>query len=387
MGSNQPKTAPRRATSVQRKLPVRYLPERGTWMVRVRDLDGKQVSTTWPTEEEAIDQAEDVLARLRLARLARRRGEQVGVRVLGGAPKVVPTDTATLAKDYLANLRARARRESHLVSVKQVLDSLAQAVPNLAAADAPAALETWLNTRQRVRGERPLSPRTRNRWLITARALCRWGMRRKRLQGDPTEVIELAAVPHKLKPQFSIDELRQLLACTYLPPVDGKPPERDRWHVLVALMVYAGLRSSEAAHLRWQDIDWSGRAVLVRLASGARVKRDKERIVPMQPELLAILEPLRQAEGRIWPHYARNLRRGFHAFLKRADVRLDGRTPHSCRHGYCGLMTASGTPSLLLQAYMGHDDTETTEGYAGMAVRYVHGVEGWRRGEFQLRYT
>lgn len=90
-------------------------------------------------------------------------------------------------------------------------------------------------------------------------------------------------------------------------------------------------------------------------------------------------------KGLVCPPLCASRGRDFRRFLKRATIPLDGRTPHSCRHTYAGLMTATGVPSILLATYLGHAATATTAGYSSMAAQYVTQVEGWARGQFRLR--
>lgn len=74
----------------------------------------------------------------------------------------------------------------------------------------------------------------------------------------------------------------------------------------------------------------------------------------------------------------------FHYFLKRVGLPIAGRSPHSLRHSYAGLMTATGMPSQLLRAYLGHSSEQTTSGYTKLATRYVNAVTTWERGQPEL---
>ena len=298
----------------------------------------------------------------------------------GWAAKRVDGQTEQLAEDYLADLKARGRVDSHRREVGRVLDQMAKAVPNLQHATAAIDLERWLNeaTKDNARA-------TRNRWLVTVRGLCRWAMRRRRLERDPTEMLEKASVPEYLRPQFTVDELRRCLAQTHFKCPRGDEPKADPYHLLFAVLVYTGLRFQEAAHLRWQDVDWSGRVVLVQLAAGARVKRQRERLIPLQDELAAILEPIKKPSGHLFRGKTWNPTRGFQAFLGRAGVAVEGRSPHSLRHTFAGIMTATGLPGPLLSAYLGHTSAATTMEYTKLAARYVSAVSGWPRGIIALR--
>lgn len=339
---------------------------RGSWVGIVRiPKENREESKSWPTKQEA-------------EKWAKRRYADL-LTGAGWAAKRSEGDTGTLAQDYQTDLQARGRVDSHRREVKRVLALLAVAVPNLQASSAAADLERWLNeaTKDNARA-------TRNRWLVTVRGLCRWAMRRRRLERDPTEAIDKASVPEYLRPQFTVDELRRCLAQTHFRCPRGDEPKSDPYHLLFAVLAYTGLRFQEAAHLRWQDIDWSGRVVLVQLASGARVKRQRERLVPLQPELAAILELHRKPEGHLFKGKSWNPTRGFQSFLKRAGVTIEGRSPHSLRHTFAGIMTATGLPGPLLSAYLGHTSAATTMQYTKLAARFVSAVDGWKRGELTI---
>jgi integrase len=340
---------------------------RGSWVGIVRiPKENREESKSWPTKQEA-------------EKWAKRRHADL-LTGAGWAAKRSEGDTTTLAGDYLTDLHARGRVDSHRKEVKRVLEQLAKAVPNLQHATAAVELERWLNE-----ATKDNSRATRNRWLVTVRGLCRWAMRRRRLERDPTEMLEKASVPEYLRPQFTVDELRRCLAQTHFKCPRGDEPKEDPYHLLFAVLLYTGLRFQEAAHLRWQDVDWSGRVLLVQLAAGARVKRQRERLVPLQDELAAILEPRKKPSGHLFRGKTWNPTRGFQAFLGRAGVAVDGRSPHSLRHTFAGIMTATGLPGPLLSAYLGHTSAATTMEYTKLAARYVSAVSGWPRGIIALR--
>ena len=339
---------------------------RGSWVGIVRiPKENREESKSWPTRQEA-------------EKWAKRRYADL-LTGAGFAAKRSEGDTATLTTDYLADLKARGRVDSHRREVKRVLDLLAIAVPNLQASNAASELEQWLNetTKDNARA-------TRNRWLVTVRGLCRWAIRRRRLERDPTEAIDKASVPEYLRPQFTLAELKKCLAQSHYKCPRGDDPKVDPWHLLFAVLTYTGLRFQEAVHVRWEDIDWSGHVVMVALAAGGRVKRKRERLVPLQAELAAILESVRRESGHLFGGKEWNPTRGFQSFLGRAGVTVDGRSPHSLRHTYAGLMTATGLPGTLLMAYLGHTSAATTMEYTKLATRYVASTEGWGRGRLAI---
>ena len=293
------------------------------------------------------------------------------------AAQYVATDA--LVATYRSRLGTLGRAESYLRDVDVIFRTLIAAVPNLASDEAPEKFATWLLTLKTSGAGRggkvaPVSPARRNKYLVVARALCRWATRKGVLARDPSAQEDFAQVARFLKPQFGIDECRIL----------ARHPS-GKTQMWLMLMLYAGLRSDEARCLRWADIDWTGGAILIRLAAGGSIKREKERIVPLQAELRVILEPRKgPGNGRIVGLGRGNLQRAFSDILISAKIPQDGKSPHSCRHTYAGLMTATGVPTTLLRAYLGHESEKTTQGYAQMAARHVGGTAQWKRGEFQL---
>jgi integrase/recombinase XerC len=319
---------------------------------------------------EAEDWAQDEAARIRAGVAARAR---------------FPAATGLLVADHVAELRALGRSEKHCAEVQRYGELLAAAVPDLGARGAEVEVGRFLAAPPRGDGSAAaLSPATRNKWLVTIRGICRWAILHDRLAIDPTRLLRLAQRDQPLPATFSIDELRRLLAHTHWDTPRPDSPAHDPYHALFAVLIYTGFRFQEAARLHWEDVDWTGQSVLVRLRAGAVVKRRKERIVPLQPELAEILRPWRHDTGRIFVGREHNPYRGFAAFLDRAGVAVDDRSPHACRHTWASLMAASGVTSDLLRAYLGHGSATTTAIYTQTATRYVGGVREWPRGELRL---
>ena len=276
--------------------------------------------------------------------------------------------TKDLAQAYTDNLAARGRSPSHLRNVKRTLAAVTKVVPQLTVKGSGLAIERLLDGAK-------VSPTSRNRMLVEIRAFCRWCMRRDLLPADPTKAIERATVGRYLRPQFTVAELVRLLS---LPTPD------PAWHRRFALLVYAGLRADEADALTWADTDLAGKVLLVRHHAGHRLKRGRERIVPLQPELSAILGEPGPLSTQTAPIPDSNDRRGQAKFLELHGVPVAGRSPHSCRHTYAGLMTATGVPGGLLGAYLGHSSAATTQIYTQLSALFVASVDGWKRGEFIL---
>lgn len=313
----------------------------------------KYTAKTFPigARNEAVAWAKDQHARFR-----------VGLDRAG--PRGVATDLVRQA--WIDALTRRKRNPQHIHDTDFLLRRWGTAVPDAAAPQAAALTDRWL-------AGLGLSAASHNRYLVCIRAACRHAVDLGLLARNPTDKIDRFELDHEVKEQFRVDELARLLRL-----VD------DPYHRRFAVLVYTGMRVREAAALQWEDIDWGGRVVQVQLREGVRVKRRRERLIPLADELAAILEPHRREQGPVTERGMANLQREFDRFLERAGCTRPGLSPHSCRHTYAGLMTATGVPSLLLAAHMGHRSVATTAGYAELAARFERAVVGWGRGELRL---
>jgi integrase len=160
--------------------------------------------------------------------------------------------------------------------------------------------------------------------------------------------IKLCKVGARLPRALSPDQIRKLL--------DTALEDDPEFYDILVVYLWTGIRRSELLTLRWDGVDFAGK--------GARVigKGNKERIVPLLPEVLAVLETRVRDVGRVFPgchpdtitHRFRRLARtcGFSCRL------------HDLRHSAATYMLASGTPINVVQAILGHASVSTTQIYA-----------------------
>jgi integrase len=324
-------------------------------------------------------------------RAAERYGADEAAKVRAGvaARARFPAATLVMAQDHVAELRLLGRSEKHTGEVERQLGLLAQAVPDLGSRGAQAAVTAFLASPPKSDSGRaaPLSAATRNRWLVTVRGFCQWAIRHGRLVDDPTALVRQAQMDRPLPAVFGIAEVRACLQHVHWDTPRAGSDRRDPYHPMFALLIYTGLRFQEAARLHWDDIDWDGGAVWVRLREGAVIKRRRERLVPLQAELAAILRGWQGTAGPVFRGRCHNPYRGFAAFLGRAGVPVDDRSPHACRHTWASMMAATGVTTDLLRSYLGHGSANTTAIYTQMATRYVQAVDGWGRGSLAIMAT
>jgi integrase len=161
---------------------------------------------------------------------------------------------------------------------------------------------------------------------------------------------------------------------------------------LIRVAAYAGLRRGELVALRWRDVDFAGRKLIVRrsLSGETEVRSTKSRRarhVPLPDQAETALERLRQRGDFTGPDdyvFASRLGRRLDpsALRRRFERARDasGLEPmrfHDLRHTYGSLLVAGGIDLPSVKAAMGQSHITTTE-------RYLHARPA---GELAARFT
>lgn len=147
---------------------------------------------------------------------------------------------------------------------------------------------------------------------------------------------------------------------------------------LVRVAAYAGLRRGELVALRWRDVDFAGRKIIVRrsLSGDTELRSTKSRRpreVPLPDQAAAALDRLSRRREFTAPDdyvFANRLGRRLDpsALRRRFERARDaaGLEPlrfHDLRHTYGSLLVAGGIDLASVKAAMGHARISTTERY------------------------
>ena len=225
-----------------------------------------------------------------------------------------------------------------------------------------------------------LSASSTARAVVAVRGLHRFALRDGLVDHDVARTIHPPTAPRRLPKAIAVDEVERLLDAAGF---DGTPLAiRDR--ALLELLYATGARISEAVGVAIDDLDLSGRSVLL---SG---KGGKQRRVPLGSfaaeavdAYLVRVRPALAARGRGSPAVFLNARgcrlsrQSAWTVLRTAAEKAGlarGISPHTLRHSFATHLMEGGADVRVVQELLGHASVTTTQIYTLVTVDQLREV-------------
>jgi integrase/recombinase XerC len=225
--------------------------------------------------------------------------------------------------------------------------------------------------RQYLSRERSMKPASINRKLEALRRFCRWAHTSGRLRTNVAADLRLARTPRGTRPKGLVaPEVQALLRAAG----QSRRALARRNYALVQLLLQAGLRVSEAAALRLEDLEIHERQGRVHIRGG---KGNKERYVPLNATarraLHAYLEA-REATGAQDPVFlsetgtalsVRSIQSLITELARRAHLSRIPVSAHTLRHTFAlGYLKQNPGKLVELATLLGHESLDTTAIYS-----------------------
>src|SRR5208337_3565905 len=172
---------------------------------------------------------------------------------------------------------------------------------------------------------------------------------------DLSRRLVLARYPRKLPAVLSVEEVGRLLEAA--PGI--------KYQAILGTAYGAGLRVSEVASLKVDDID--NTRMLIRVEQGKGRKEGKRRGV-MLPH--GWLFPGRSATD---PISTRQINRAIHEAAEAAGIRKRV-SPHTLRHSFATHLLEQDVDIRVIQVLLGHSKLDTTVLYARVATKTIRSV-------------
>lgn len=273
--------------------------------------------------------------------------------------------------DFVKHLRFEKRGSPHTVvayetDLKQFAEYLLATYDGLndAADIRHYHIRSWLAEAQ---AGKALSAASRNRKLAALNSFFKSLMLQGKLSGNPCRVLHSLKKPERLPGYLKAGETEKLLE-----EVSFGEDFRGATDRLICELLYSlGLRRAELIGLQERDVEKSNRTLRV-LGKG-----NKERLLPLGPELLSALDLYKQQKRALnIPHTGYLLQqesgRPLNASYVYRTVRhylslvstLKKQSPHVLRHTFATQLLQNGASIQAIKDLLGHSSLAATQIYA-----------------------
>ena len=217
-----------------------------------------------------------------------------------------------------------------------------------------------------------LGGKSLQRLLSAVRSLFRWMLREGHAEHNPATPVKAPKSPRHLPATLDADSIGQLLEI----PCDTPLSIRDK--AIMELFYSSGLRLSELAGLRWEQLDLASGMVTVtgkgnrtrmvpvgRMASEALLEWRKARV-----NFASFEEPHVFVSQRGNPIAVRTIQTRIRHWAKHQGI-PQNIYPHLLRHSFASHMLESSGDLRAVQELLGHADISTTQIYTHLDFQHL----------------
>jgi integrase len=265
--------------------------------------------------------------------------------------------------DWIKKIEGTVRPKTHYDYAAQMTRYVRPTLGHLKLSDIRLRDIESVYTGMRAKG---LSSRTIRLTHVILRKALKKAYQLEYITRNPTDGAELPEKTRTREPQYlSKDEV-----CQFLSVAEG-----HKWELLFLVLLFTGLRISEAVALRARDVNIKGSSLLVRRSAvqtqgvwhyrQPKNKRGRSILLPhfLTHRLAATLpadpDALLFSNNKGHPADVRSLRRTFRSLLRKAGLPEQGL--HSTRHTHATILLEDGKHPKVVQERLGHQSSSITQ--------------------------
>tara|TARA_A100001011_G_scaffold64422_1_gene65061 strand:+ start:9485 stop:10381 length:897 start_codon:yes stop_codon:yes gene_type:complete len=222
------------------------------------------------------------------------------------------------------------------------------------------------------------SNRTINRKVSVLRSYFKFLLKTETIELSPLKQHRPLKVSKKINVPFSLDEVAQLL--------DGNLFSKDYLGILektiITLLYYTGIRRQELIDLKTDAVDLYSEAIKV------KGKRNKERIIPLLPEVITSLKLYLFEKNKISELIDQNyffcsptgikLNEGFvyntvNHYFSIVSTKVK-KSPHILRHSFATHLLNNGADLNAVKELLGHESVAATQIYTHGSLKKIQEV-------------
>ena len=214
-----------------------------------------------------------------------------------------------------------------------------------------------------LKGWLALSVASRNRKHSCLKAFLKWLYIKSLITMDLQNKVPIPSVPHRLPYYLSVDEVLYLIDTIQKKAENKNKASYDL--ILVLLLYGGGLRVSEACYLRWEQIDFTNKTLLIKGKGG------QERLSVLPNRVVKKLKNHQQKKGFVFHNlsprkaYDRIQYWGIKAKLNKPL------SPHVLRHSFATHLLTSGSDLRSIQELLGHQSLAATQKYTHLELSHL----------------
>ncbi len=286
-------------------------------------------------------------------------------------------ERANLTRHLLPVFGEREMRSFNLKDVQKWFNDLGKKPAE------PATPEPILRSKRNGKKLRPRRHPTENKRDDLIRCMkqifakaAEWGV----ISADPLSALPRLSLQKKRTEKFNDDELAKMMPWLF----DNQPEVAD----LAIFAVNTGIRLGELVAIKWSDIDFRSRAVMIETQWDAkelefvdRTKGKEVRQVPLNHECIQILQELKlrpRPDGRVFTDDYYHITRDFTGWMTSMGLEAAlarGCTFYNLRHTFSSNFLSDPNNTMYdLQKILGHKSITTTEkNYLCFDPRHLRG--------------
>jgi len=212
--------------------------------------------------------------------------------------------------------------------------------------------------------QKKLAFSSQNRKLATVKSFIKWLAEKNHIEEDFRHLFKSSKIPYRIPFFLSIDEIFNILEVFNK---EKNEPHTARNQALFYLLYGAGLRVSEACHIKHEDVDKKHRIIKV---TG---KGKKERFVSLPEKAMNSLEGLNPNQLFLFGPQALSERKAYNIIKsigQKAGL-LRPLHPHALRHSFATHMLVGGSNLRILQELLGHKSLLATQKYTHLDLSHL----------------
>lgn len=216
-----------------------------------------------------------------------------------------------------------------------------------------------------------VSPNTVNRELANLSHMLKMAVRWGYVDRNVVSAVDRMKVPKRAPRFLSQDEIGRLIEAS----------KESHIYPIIVTALHTGMRKSELFQLRWTDINFDQRIIIVQPRGDWHTKNYKPRALRITPVLYDVLTEHKKLMAElgfgsefVFTYLGERIKRGIRDSLRTAVTKAgmqikgpDKVTLHILRHTFASQLVMGGAQLRAVQELMGHQSFETTLKYAHIA--------------------